>query len=326
MKRFRARTEVRPRDFEQLFVLGEGSFGRVTQVRVKGEDPCAVFALKEVKKGSAKGETMRSLANEARVHSQLDHPFLARLIRTFQCPRKVYFLIEFVPGGELRCRLRNEGRFSEEVGLFYAGELLLALHYLHSNDTVFRDLKPENLLIDARGHLKLIDFGFAKTLDCEAGRAHTLCGTAAYMAPEMLLKYKREGYAKSVDWWAFGVILFEMLTGEHPFDDEDPQKVYAKIIEMRFALPRHLSASARSLLSSLLTRCENRLGVSDNGESIMQHDFFAGVSFEEMLKKECPAPWKPEPTALSDARHFGQQTCLSRRLLTENQDDPFEDF
>ena len=128
-------------------------------------------------------------------------------------------LFEFVSGGELFSRLRKEGRFANDVALFYATEILHALQYLHTKDTVYRDLKPENLLINKDGHIKLADFGFAKII--ENDRTYTLCGTPEYLAPE-IIKGNKVGYGKSVDWWALGILIFEMLSGYPPFYDSQP--------------------------------------------------------------------------------------------------------
>lgn len=327
--RLKVKSDLRPRDLETLVVLGEGAFGQVVQVRYLCENPSAVFALKVVEKKRLKGEALRLAVNERSVHTQLNHPFLVKLVRSFQCEKRVYFLLEYVPGGDLHNRLQSAGRFSEEVALFYACEAVLALSFLHSSGFVFRDLKPENVLIDAQGHIKLADFGFAKSLD--EGRTFTLCGTAAYMAPEMLLRYKSEGYSKSVDWWAFGVLLLEMLSGSNPFEDKDPMAVYENIVQMRFALPKYLSSAVKNLILSLLTRAEKRLGVSDDGESIMQHEFFNGVCFEEVLKKNIEAPWIPELKNITDASNFKDafgcgSLCSKGLLKTEDQDAVFQDF
>lgn len=327
--RLKVKPDLRPRDLETLVVLGEGAFGQVVQVRYLCEHSSAVFALKMVEKRRMKGEALRLAVNERSVHAQLNHPFLVKLVRSFQCAKRVYFLLEYVPGGDLHNRLQFAGRFSEEVALFYACEMVLALSFLHSSEFVFRDLKPENVLIDARGHIKLADFGFAKFLD--EGRTFTLCGTAAYMAPEMLLRYKSEGYSKSVDWWAFGVLLFEMLSGSNPFEDKDPMSVYENILQMRFTLPKFFSPTASNLILSLLTRAEKRLGVSDDGESIMQHEFFNGVCFEEVLKKNIEAPWIPELKDIADSSNFKDSfgcgsRCSNHFLQTEDQDAVFQDF
>jgi len=147
-------------------------------------------------------------------------------------------LFDYISGGELFSRLRKEGRFSYDVTLFYSSEIFLAIQYLHKQNIAYRDLKPENLLIDSDGHIKLTDFGFAKVI--ENDRTFTLCGTPEYLAPE-IIKGAKVGYGKSVDWWALGVLIFEMLSGYPPFYDNEPIGIYKKIVTGIIEFPRFFS-------------------------------------------------------------------------------------
>lgn len=202
---------LRISDFDVHKIIGSGSFATVKLVTLRDSSFKTPFAMKLVSKSEAiKCKHIQQLKEERKVLKGLSHPFIASFIRAFQDERSVGFLFEFVNGGELFNLVSNQGSLSESWTLFYLAEVLTAIRYLHSNKIVFRDLKAENLLITASGHLKLIDFGFAKSLD--KGRARTLCGTPEYMAPEMLLNQK-QGYDYAVDYWALGVLAFELATG-----------------------------------------------------------------------------------------------------------------
>ena len=209
--RLRNEPKLSIRDFEIGPTLGTGTFGRVRQVRFKHSLSPHVFALKMLRKTEIlKLNQVEHIKSEKRILAMTDHPFIVKLICSFQNSRYIYMLFEYLPGGELFSRLRKDGRFSEDVALFYASEILLALRYLHRNKIIYRDLKPENLLLNSQGHVKLADFGFAKALD--ANRTKTLCGTPEYLSPE-IIRGQKAGYGRSADWWAFGILLYEMLVG-----------------------------------------------------------------------------------------------------------------
>ncbi len=152
-------------------------------------------------------------------------------------------VLEFVQGGDLFTLLRTESNFTNDVATFYISEIVLALEYLHSLDIAYRDLKPENLLIDQNGHIKIADFGFAKVVK---DKTYTLCGTPEYLAPEIILS---NGYNKEADWWALGILLYEMLVGHPPFFDNTPEDIYKLILQGEFEIPSHISPQAKSLLT-----------------------------------------------------------------------------
>lgn len=151
---------------------------------------------------------------------EIDHPFLVGLKGFSQDSRYLYFLMDYIPGGELFTFLRTEGQLTVDQARFYSSQVTIMFEYLHSKNIIYRDLKPENILIDDEGYLKLTDFGFAKY--CE-GKTYTLCGTPEYLAPEVLLN---KGHSKPVDWWTLGILTYEMIAGIDPFNADDPMQIY----------------------------------------------------------------------------------------------------
>ncbi|KAM9577389.1 putative serine/threonine-protein kinase PRKY isoform 7-T7 [Trichechus inunguis] len=234
----------RLQDFDTLSTVGTGTFGRVHLVREKTGK--RFFALKVMSIPDViRLKQEQHVHNEKSVLEEVSHPFLVRLFWTYHDERFLYMLMEFVPGGELFSYLRNQGRFSSNTGLFYSAEIVCAIEYLHSKEIVYRDLKPENILLDKEGHIKLTDFGFAKKLvdsdeakgDSPFQRTWTLCGTPEYLAPEVI---QSKGHGRAVDWWALGILIFEMLSGFPPFFDDNPFGIYQKILAARIDFPRHL--------------------------------------------------------------------------------------
>lgn len=193
-------------DFDIKQTVGTGSFARVHLAKSKINQK--YYAIKAIDKKDL--VTRRQLAhaqNERLILSSVSHPFVVKLWGTFQSESHVFLVMDYISGGELFRMIRKQKKFTEEQAKFYAAEVVLALEYLHSIDIAYRDIKPENILIDQRGHVKLTDFGFAKTVP---HKTWTVCGTPDYLAPEII---RSKGYTKAVDWWGLGVLIFEMLTG-----------------------------------------------------------------------------------------------------------------
>ena len=228
-----------------------------------------------------------------RILEKIDHPFIVNLRYAFQTQKKLYMVLEYVCGGDLFQHLSLVEVLSEERARFYAAEIYLALAFLHSHSIVYRDLKPENVLIDLEGHVKLTDFGLAKELQHkehdEKECTKTFCGTDEYLAPELIL---RQSYGETVDWWALGILLYEMLTGWPPWSEDNRKILFDKILTEQLPLSHpNLSADAKDLLRKMLRkRPEDRIKPAD----VKKHPFFATMNFDKLLAKEIPPPFKPE--------------------------------
>ncbi|KAI9197352.1 kinase-like domain-containing protein [Polychytrium aggregatum] len=279
--------------------LGTGSFGRVHLVRLKATGK--FYAMKVLKKTEiVKMKQVEHTVNEKSILEQLDFPFLVSLLGTFQDCANLYFVLEYVQGGELFTYLRRCGRFPNLVARFYGAEVISAFEYLHERDIIYRDLKPENLLIDAQGHIKITDFGFAKVVP---DVTWTLCGTPDYLAPEII---QSKGYGRAVDWWALGVLIYEMLAGHPPFYDEDHFKLYEKILACKPKFPAHFDPNAKDLVKRLLTSdLTKRYGNLKGGSGdIKKHKWFSGLDWQKLRTLQIPAPYVPPSRGEGDTSNF----------------------
>lgn len=222
--------------------------------------------------------------DEVALLKEVDCPYVVKLERTFQDEVNLYMLLEYVPGGELFSLLRQKRRMSREMATFYAREIVVALEYLHSRGVAYRDLKPENILIDRWGHVKLVDFGFAKTI---SSVTWTMCGTPEYLAPEVITGI---GHGCAVDWWSLGVLIYELMAGYSPFFAPDNHKVYENVLHGRLSFPSHFDFETRDLISGLLTQEKSRrLGNMVGGvEDVMAHPFFQGTDWQSIRLHKSP--------------------------------------
>eukprot|EP00071_Canis_lupus_P038091 XP_022271648.1 ribosomal protein S6 kinase alpha-6 isoform X5 [Canis lupus familiaris] len=280
-----------PAQFELLKVLGQGSFGKVFLVRKKtGPDAGQLYAMKVLKKASLKVRDRVRTKMERDILVEVNHPFIVKLHYAFQTEGKLYLILDFLRGGDVFTRLSKEVLFTEEDVKFYLAELALALDHLHQLGIVYRDLKPENILLDEIGHIKLTDFGLSKESVDQEKKAYSFCGTVEYMAPEVV---NRRGHSQSADWWSYGVLMFEMLTGTLPFQGKDRNETMNMILKAKLGMPQFLSAEAQSLLRMLFKRNPaNRLG-SEGVEEIKRHLFFANVDWNRLYRREVQPPFKP---------------------------------
>lgn len=286
-------------DFEQLQTIGTGTFGRVYLVRHMQTG--TYLAMKVLRKADVvRLNQVEHLKSERAILAALSHVSIVNMVRSFQDETSLYMLLEYVIGGELFTHLRRAKRFSTDVARYYAAEVVNTLTYLHDKGIIYRDLKPENLLLDARGGLKMTDFGFAKFVE---DRTFTLCGTPEYLAPEIIVS---KGHGKSVDWWATGVLLFEMLAGYPPFFDDNPFGIYEKIMEGKLEFPSHMDVAAKDLIRRLLTADRSRrLGsLRGGGEDVKKHKFFKSIDWDDLQARKIEPPLVPETKGLGDTRNF----------------------
>eukprot|EP00049_Salpingoeca_infusionum_P028081 m.36101 g.36101 ORF g.36101 m.36101 type:complete len:738 (+) comp9967_c0_seq1:168-2381(+) len=284
--------KVTSESFNFLMVLGQGSFGKVLMAEHHGTKE--VFAVKVLKKEVVvEDDDVECTMIERRVLALSGGcPFLTNLVATFQTPEHLYFVMEFVTGGDLMFHIQKLRRFSQEQTAFYAGEILLGLWYLHKNGVLYRDLKLDNVMLAGDGHIKIADFGMCKENIWGAATTTTFCGTPGYLAPEIINELP---YGASVDFWSLGVLIYEMLVGDSPFEGDDEDELFDQILHHEVQFPARISSEARSFLNGLLTRpVRSRLGCGRNGEQdIKAHPFFAGTDWTKLENRQIDPPYKP---------------------------------
>ncbi|KAL6071210.1 RPS6 protein kinase [Balamuthia mandrillaris] len=284
-------------DFEILKCIGEGSYGKVFQVRKK--DTGMIYAMKVLKKQRLlqEGEVEHTLT-EQKILKDNVHPFLVNLKFCFQTDKKIYFIMDFVNGGELFFHLKKDGKFSEEKVRFYAAEIVLALGHLHSLGIIYRDLKPENVLLESSGHCRLTDFGLAKG-GIHGTKTTTFCGTPEYLAPEVIAG---EPYGKEIDWWSLGTIMYELFTTTPPFYCPNQREMYRHIMKDQPRWTREMSEEAVSLMSALMEKDPTkRLGSGPgDAEDIKAHPFFKSIKWDKLLEKKVKPPIVPKTKGLED--------------------------
>ncbi|KAK3057718.1 hypothetical protein LTS18_011498 [Coniosporium uncinatum] len=330
--------KMTPSDFEPLKVLGKGSFGKVMLVRQKASG--RLFAQKQLKKASIvvhKKMVERTRTERAILEQVNRHPFVVKLFYAFQDADKLYLILEYASGGELFHHLSAERLFPEPTVSFYMAELVLAISHLHRNlGVVYRDLKPENCLLDSEGHLLLTDFGLSKVAVDEDDRCKSFLGTVGYMAPE-IIQEKEYGFA--VDWWSLGVLGYDLLTGSCPWTGNNTKKIEENVVKKPLSVPYYVGPDAKDLFTRLLRKDPaKRLGsnMPKDLQTIKGHRFFKKWDWKKLEKREIEPPIRPFVGDPEDALNFDEEftgmplsprpseaeVCGSAKVM----DDPFGGF
>ncbi|CAK8691669.1 unnamed protein product [Clavelina lepadiformis] len=293
---------ARPNDFDYLKVIGKGSFGKVLLAKHRKEGK--FYAVKVLQKKSImkRNEQKHIMAERNVLLKNVKHPFLVGLHYSFQTSEKLYFILDYVNGGELFFHLQRERTFPEPRARFYAAEIASAVGYMHSLNIIYRDLKPENILLDSDGHIVLTDFGLCKEGIVSNDTTTTFCGTPEYLAPEVL---RKQPYSKAVDWWCLGAVLYEMLYGLPPFYSRDTHEMYENILYKPLRLRPTVSTAAKTILEQLLQKKpEYRLGTGIRDFlDIKEHVFFSTINWDHLTSKKMPTPYNPNVTGPEDLRH-----------------------
>lgn len=312
----RRRKKVGLDDFSFLAVLGKGNFGKVMLAESKHTG--YLYAVKVLKKNfiidNREVESTRSEKRVFLIANRERHPFLINLYACFQTENRIYFVMDYVSGGDLMFHIQQK-MFTARRAQFYAAEVLLALKHFHENGVIYRDLKLDNILLSLDGHIKIADYGLCKENMDYGSTTGTFCGTPDFIAPEILLDQK---YGRSVDWWALGVLMYQMLLGKSPFHGNDEDEVYDAILSDEPLYPIHMPRDSVSILQQLLTRDPSKRlgsGIKD-AEEIMAHPYFANINFDDLLNLSVEPPYKPELDSPTDVRYFEREFTSEMPALT----------
>ncbi|ESO95825.1 hypothetical protein LOTGIDRAFT_116541 [Lottia gigantea] len=305
-------------DFNYLRVLGKGSFGKVLLAELKGSNQ--YFAIKALKKEIVlEDDDVECTLIERRILALgCKHPFLTHLHSTFQSPTHLFFVMEYLNGGDLMFHIQLTGKFDYERAQFYGAEIVCGLQFLHRNGVIYRDLKLDNVLLDKSGHIKIADFGMCKENIFEDKKASTFCGTPDYIAPEILSGHK---YNASVDYWSFGVLLYEMLIGQSPFHGDDEDDLFKSILHDTPRYPHSLPKEAAILLSLLFERNPLiRMGMPGCGNGpVRSQPFFRNIDWEKLENREITPPFLPKIKSASDSSNFDKDFTMEKPQFTPTQ-------
>lgn len=303
-------------DFKEVNILGIGSYGRVYLV----EDVYTkkLYAKKTIKKAkiSVDEKLYKTHKNEREILSSINHPSIVKLFYSFHDLENINFILEYIPGGEIFFHLSNSHRFSEKDTAFYIAEISQAIYHLHTvAGVVYRDLKPENVLLNAQGHVVLTDFGLSSMDEV----CHSILGTPQFTAPEVL---KGDEYSYPADWWSMGIMMFDLLTGETPFTGNNKKTIFDKILKKNLQIPNYLSEDAKDLLRKLINKNPNkRMKIDSDFKILQKHRFFRRIDWQNL--RESKPPIIPDTTDISQATNFDHE-YINQIILNEQSNPPTE--
>lgn len=308
-----------------VFFIGTGLMGTVRITKSRKNDKYLV--LKGIRKDFIfKHNDQRHIQNEKEVLKTLNCSFCVKLFGTFQDKNNVYFALEFCPGGELFARLGKKTAFPPPVAKFYTHEIFVALEHVQEKGFVYRDLKPENVLLDEEGHIKLVDFGFSCPCIDDTTKLHTLCGTPAYLSPEQLDGKFTNGYTRVVDWWSFGVVIYELLTGKTPFcrsNKESHYEIFLRILKMKISFPWGFDSISKDLITKLChAQLDKRLC---SATDIKQHSFFE-IPWDKVVARQLIPPFVPRIKDEGDIHYFRSYPAPSNDSVGDEVDSKYGFF
>jgi len=300
--------------FTTVSVIGKGSYAKVALV--KKRDSGELFAMKILKKEKVEARKQeKNVKTERDILLTIQHPFIIDFYYSFQDSKHLYFILEYCPGGELFNLLSKKRRFSEDQTRFYAAQMVLAIETIHQSKVIYRDLKPENVLLDQFGYIRITDFGLSR-MNVNGDEARSICGTPEYLAPEIVMKL---GYGQSVDWWTLGCIIYEMLVGIPPFYTDNRQELFERISFTSPKYPSHLSSVSKDLLEGLLKKDPSKRYGASPDKLVRNHPWFNGVNWDYLYNKRYQAPFKPLISDDLDLRNFDREFTEMEIQSMENQ-------
>ena len=306
-------------DYDIVDTIGIIPYGRIKTAKSKRTSELIVLKILN-KSQIIKSKQIQHISNELNILPTLDHPSIISFLSANHDEKYIYLAFEFIQGGDLFTLLRVENKFSLDKAQFYAGQIVFVLDYLHSKNIIYRNLKPENILINKNGYIKLTDFVLSKVIE---DRTYTMCGTPGYLAPEIILN---KGYGLSVDWWALGILLYEMICGVDPFADEDTMKIYENILQGKILFSSDFDENSRSLIKHLLEPdLSKRYGNLKNGvNDIKNHSFFRSMNWDKLLRQEIEAPFIPKIKGDNELKYYNIYPDSDDNAEACNKDDdPF---
>ena len=291
------------KDFQKIKLLGKGSFGEVFLVKYIKTNK--IYAMKILDKNKViEGGQVEHTKIERDLLVNINCPFIVEIKFAFQDKENLYIITEFLQGGELFFHLHKEKRFTNDKAKFYVAEIVVAIEYLHKKKIVYRDLKPENVLISDTGHVKLTDFGLSKIFKKSKEKAYTICGTPQYLAPEVILS--ENGYDSTIDWWSLGCVLYELLIGRAPYRICLGDSLNEDLYKKKILIPDYVCEDAKDLITKLLViEPKKRLGYGENGaKKIKHHPFFKGINWDDVWNQKINPPFIPDLKDETDLSYF----------------------